>query len=738
MALNRLGLGLIFTAKDLASQNIGKVDKAFKSFEGNVANGTKSIAPNFKLIGAGLAAMAAGAIGLAVLDTAVDSFVGFQKAMFEVGTLTNATTEEIERLSAETLRLSSEFGLDNQEAAKTFYQIISAGTTDATEATKLFEVANRLAIAGVTTSTTAVDVLTSVMGAYGLSAADAEGISDTLFTTMKLGKTTIGELGASMGQVVPFAAQLGVSFDEVGAAVSALAGVSGTTSEVVTGMTAVLGAFIKPTSEGEKIAKKFGFELSAATVRAKGLAGTLDLLANVAEKDEGALAKLLGRKEALRVLLPLIGARAQAFTDNLAAMGNKAGTTRKGFELMTQTLDFSLKKLDALKKNVFTLVGEALAPFVAVLVEIAQKVFQAFTILPKPIQKFISVMLLAGSVALIAGGALLILLGFLPAITAGFGLAAGAAGTFWSAVLLPILPVIAGIALAGLAFGGFIFLVKKNFGGLGDFFGKIFQKVSLVFKTLAQVFTKGEISGAVLDELLLIENKGIVKFVGLVVSTVARVQAFFKGMISGIKSAFSGFVPIFKAIGSVVGSLIKIGTTLLGVFGVDIPTSVGGSLSGFEKFGKIVGFLISVVFQPMLVIISLVAKAISFVAGKFESFVDTAGSAARKVGGFLFNIPGIGASLVPASFAVPASSAPGPGLVEQASPAAAAASGAADVQRQGFSNMSAAMQQGSGAPIVVQSNITLDLDGEQVANVVAEQAAVGRVKKMGTPLPNGG
>ena len=46
--------------------------------------------------------------------------------------------------------------------------------------------------------------------------------SDILFQTVEKGKTTIPELGASLGQVMPFAASAGVSLESVGAAMATI------------------------------------------------------------------------------------------------------------------------------------------------------------------------------------------------------------------------------------------------------------------------------------------------------------------------------------------------------------------------------------------------------------------------------------------------------------------------------------------------------------------------------------
>ncbi len=737
MALNNLGLGLIFTAKDLASQKIRGIDQAFKGLDQSVAGGTKRIAPNFKLIGGGIAAIGAGAAGLAVVDAAVESFAGFQKAMFEVGTLTNATNKEIEDLSALTLSLSSKFGRDNQESARTFYQIISAGVTDATEATNLFEVANKLAIGGVTSTTTAVDVLTSIMSAYGKETSEAGAVSDVLFKTIALGKTTASELGSTLGRVVPFAAQLGVSFEEVSATVAALAGVSGGTAEVMTGLRGIFGAFIKPTEEAKKVAERFGFTMNANTVRTLGFTGTLDLLAKVFKEDEEALGKLIGEKEALAQLLPLLGSRMGAFNKNLAEMKNASGATEAAFGRMAKSLDFGMQQLTALRKNFLTLMGQALAPIVAMVVTVGQIFFRVFNAIPKSIRTFLSIAFLATSVVLVLGGAFAILAGFLPSIIAGFALMKVAILAAMTPLLPVILPVVAVLVALAAVVGLFVFAVKKNFGGLGDFFGNIFGKIKLAFQTLVQIFTKGEISGPLLDELTKVENKGVLRFVGLVISTFARIKAFFKGVISGVKTALSGLAPAFTAIKTIVTSLVSIAEKVLGIFGVSLPTSVGGSISTFEKIGKVVGFLITAVFAPMVTVLSLISKAIGFVVGKFDAFLAKAGNFGTKIRSTFAKIPGLGqffAAEAVTQTEVPSGQAPGPGLlVDSPSPAAAAAAGSTAAANRRTQQISDAATAGGDVNVNLRS--VVEVDGEVLAEAQQAAKAKKNVISLGTPLP---
>ena len=136
----------------------------------------------------------------------VRSIIAFQDAVAEVSTLVDTTTFDMKGLTNAALDQAAAFG-NVQGQVKAYYQIISAGASDLETATGILEAANKLAVGGVTDIATAADGLTSVLNAYGNKVAGATAVSDALFTAMKAGKTTIGELSSSLGQVAPLAAQ---------------------------------------------------------------------------------------------------------------------------------------------------------------------------------------------------------------------------------------------------------------------------------------------------------------------------------------------------------------------------------------------------------------------------------------------------------------------------------------------------------------------------------------------------
>lgn len=291
---------------------------------------------------AGIAGVVAAGVGFARLAGDSNAFVS---AMSEVSTLVDEATFDMASLSDEALRMAGEFGSMPTEQASAFYQAISAGADTAEKATAALEAANRLAIGGVTDVGTAVDGLTSAMNAYGGEAGSFTDISDAMFTAVKAGKTTVGELSANIGKLAPIAATAGVSLDEVFAATAALTKGGVATSTSMDGLRAVMAAVLKPTQEAAKAADRMGLDFNAAALESKGLAGFLE---DVAVKTGGSteeMALLFGGVEALTPVLALTGKSSGDFATILGDMGDKAGATQEAFDKMANSPGFQMDRI---------------------------------------------------------------------------------------------------------------------------------------------------------------------------------------------------------------------------------------------------------------------------------------------------------------------------------------------------------------------------------------------------------
>ena len=167
---------------------------------------------------AGFAAAGMGAAFLGFAGDAISSFIRLEKQWAEVTTLLPQLNEAaLKQMKSQIDQFARETGTSLEDAYSATYQAISAGVSPEQSA-EFLRVAQKAALAGVTDITTAVDGLTSALNAYGLEIEDAAGLSDDMFTAVKLGKTTFPELASNLGMVMPIAASLNVEFRELTAA----------------------------------------------------------------------------------------------------------------------------------------------------------------------------------------------------------------------------------------------------------------------------------------------------------------------------------------------------------------------------------------------------------------------------------------------------------------------------------------------------------------------------------------
>ena len=85
-----------------------------------------------------------------------------------------------------------------------------------------------------TSSSSAVDILTTALNAYGLGADKAGHVSDVLLTTQNLGKTSVDELSASMGRVIPLAAAYKVNVENLSSGLAIMTANGIATAEATT------------------------------------------------------------------------------------------------------------------------------------------------------------------------------------------------------------------------------------------------------------------------------------------------------------------------------------------------------------------------------------------------------------------------------------------------------------------------------------------------------------------------
>jgi len=379
----------------------------------------------------------------------------------KVETIADASVLSLSQIKDQARELGARMGVMPEQLTEALYNTISA-TNDTKSAMETVEIATKAAVGGFTDATTAVDGLTTVTNAYGLSGAEAvRKISDQMLVAQNYGKTTFGEIASGIGNVIPLAAQLKVGTNELFGAIAALTRQGIGTSESITGLKAAFSNIIKPTAEAQKMAKALGLEFSASALESRGLAGFLQ---DVSEKTGGSTEKmslLFGSVEALNAVLALTGADgAKYFAGALDAMAGAAGATEAAFETMTSGAQGALDRVKVQLSNVATSFGDILLPYVEQGLSWISEQLTAFQALPESLRE--GVVSIAAFAA--AAGPLLLIGGKL--VTA-FGALAGILSN----------PIGMGIAVvAGLATG--MELLARNADSLDNSLNRAFARVN--------------------------------------------------------------------------------------------------------------------------------------------------------------------------------------------------------------------------------------------------------------------
>ncbi|QHJ74656.1 hypothetical protein VH22019_00092 [Vibrio phage VH2_2019] len=359
----------------MSKQNLNKVTKGIRDMAKAAKEAEESVAElkeeyeNVADLGETIAASFA--IPAALATAASASYISMERSIAAINTLLEGTQERHAILESQVLAVSSAYGQGSDEVATAYYNAISSGAADASNAMELMEVAAKTAIGGVTTMGVAVDGITTILNAWQLTAEDSTKAANALFVAMKGGKTNVEELSSYIAEAAPIAATLGVSFEELLAATAAMTTGGTQTSQAFTRIRAAMDQVIAK-KEINDIFMQMGYESAAAATRANGLKFVLDGIVEAAGGSETKLSALLGSTEAMQAVLSLTGAQASKFNEIMGQMTEDTNALDRAFNTMKDTLANRTDIVLAKAGNAFKLIGKAMTPLAFIVLEIIE------------------------------------------------------------------------------------------------------------------------------------------------------------------------------------------------------------------------------------------------------------------------------------------------------------------------------------------------------------------------------
>lgn len=335
--------------EDRAGKAANNIQKNFRKKMGTLGEYAKRGAAVAGTAFAGLAA------------SGINEFAGFEQGMKETFTLIPDASEEMrEQMTEDIQEIGEEYGYVSEKTIPALYQALSAGIPP-DNVMRFMEQAARSAKAGATDLQTSVDTLTSVVNAYGREVIDSQEASDILFTTVKEGKTTFPELGASIANVTPIASNLGVAFEDVSAAIATMTKQGLESQKTTNYLRRLLQELSQKGMDAFEAFEKASGQTFPEFIESGGkLNEALQIMVNYAEESDQKLGDMFGRVQAGQAAMMLTGANMEEFNNNIDAMGESAGSTQTAFEEMAEGVQHTLDQLRAWWEKTRIDIGESL------------------------------------------------------------------------------------------------------------------------------------------------------------------------------------------------------------------------------------------------------------------------------------------------------------------------------------------------------------------------------------------
>lgn len=457
---------------------------ALKAFAGNLSDIGGSLTAAGSSLTLGITAPLVAAAGASLLFSS-----NFEATTTRLVSLAGVASNELAGVREHILDLAPAVGVGPQALADAMMKI-SSTTRETGVALEILDISAKGSAAGMGAAVDVAGALTAVINSYGSSNITAARAADILTKTVQDGGAEAKELAPVLANVIPIAAQMGVSFEQVGANIATVTKLGVPASEAVTQLSSVFSSLLKETKKGTESLSSIGMSYASlrAEIREKGLAAALLHLQEQFTGNETAMAHVFGRIEGLRNIMSTAGQQADTYAEEIQRITDSAGAADIAFDAMKDTQVQTWNSVTAALGVAAIQFGDALAPAMKAVLNLALPLIgmmgdlaKWFGDLPVPIQAiaigFGALLAALGPVLYITGSLITAISTIIPVAAAAAEMLGGMA-TVVAILTNPItIAIAAAVALyAALEYFGLLTPVLNFFKDVAAVVGGVFME----------------------------------------------------------------------------------------------------------------------------------------------------------------------------------------------------------------------------------------------------------------------
>lgn len=308
----------------------------------------------------------------AAIGGSIKAAANFEFELVKMETQAGLSAEAVDLLGENILRLGPAVGQMPGDLAAAQFLIVSGGLRDVSLAASALEAAAKGSATGLGEVQTIAEAVTTVMINYahaGVTAADA---MDFIIAVTQRGKFEVDEFSGSVGESLGLLAEMGISLDEVGAAIATLTQTGKTPSEAFTDFNRLIISLAKPTPQALRALEAAQLDLNELRDLITEQGGVTEALFIMREAFDAAgisAGEFFTRKQGWDAFVRLTGNARDLFLENLGVIQNMQGLLDQSFERVSQTATFQFQQLKSSINVVAITIGAVLLPAVNAIVD---------------------------------------------------------------------------------------------------------------------------------------------------------------------------------------------------------------------------------------------------------------------------------------------------------------------------------------------------------------------------------
>lgn len=558
------------------------------------------------------------ALGGAIYAGPVKKAAEFEAQMSTVKAISNASADDMKRLSEEAKHMGATTQFTAVEAGKALEYMAMAGWKTDQMLGGLPGIMNLAAASGEDLGQVS-DIVTDALTAFNMTADQSGRFADVLAQASSNANTNVSMMGATFQKVAPVAGALGYSVEDMSLGIGLMANASIKAEVAGTSLKTALANMAKPTKQMQAYMDKYGISLTNADGSMKTFREVIDnlrsSLGGLSESEQVAAATAIFGKESFAGMLAIVNASDADFKKLSDSVNNAAGAAERMAQIKLDNFEGKVTLLKSAFEGLQIALGDALLPTFTQgaekAAELISKLTEFINANPELVRTIVKVT--AGLLAFKAA-----------ALTAKLGFLELKGGVL---TIQKVMALFKGkTALAGVEAVGFAGKVKGVAKSVTGYFGGIGSAAGGVGRAFGQMFSGTKIGGA------------FSKIGGAAGGVFSKL---FSGMGGVATRAFTGvagtITNILGKAGTAVaaGPLGKIGSVIGKGFG-KIETlfaplqKLGGAILG--PFSGILGKVL-----PVVGVISLIVAAVQILRDNLDKVREVVGRVFGDAGLVIFD-----------------------------------------------------------------------------------------------------